>query len=104
MLNKTKRKFDIYDYIFWVSYIILILWVIAKLFGFINSPTIVELMPIITFIFLGGAFYQRFNDLVQKFNDLNQQVKDININLDKVTDMTHNIDKRVIKIETNLKI
>lgn len=51
-------KKNILDILFWLGMIILILWIIAKLFGIINTPEWVNLIPLITLAFLIGIFYQ----------------------------------------------
>jgi Na+/glutamate symporter len=52
------RKMNIWDIIFWIAMVVLIGYIIAKLFGLINTPDWFDLIPLITIAFLIGAFYQ----------------------------------------------
>lgn len=54
-----KYRWDIWDFIIWISLIILISYIIAKLFGLINTPEWINLIPMITLVFFAGAFYQK---------------------------------------------
>ena len=54
-----KYRWDIWDVIIWISLIILILYIFAKLFGIINTPDWLNLIPMITLVFFAGAFYQK---------------------------------------------
>ncbi len=53
------RKIEISDIIIWISLLVLITYVLAKLVGLINTPEWINLIPIITLIFFAGAFYQK---------------------------------------------
>lgn len=52
------RKFDIWDVIIWISLIVLVGYIIAKLTGIINTPDRINLIPLITLTFFAGAFCQ----------------------------------------------
>jgi len=52
-------KKDIWDIIIWVALIILIGYILAKILGIINTPEWLNLLPLITIVFLVGAFYQK---------------------------------------------
>jgi len=53
------KKIEISDIIIWMSLLVLIIYVIAKLIGIINTPEWLTLLPIISLIFFAGAFYQK---------------------------------------------
>ncbi len=53
------RKIEIWDVLFWIGMFILIGYIIGKLFGWINSPVWVDLIPVITITFLVGVSYQK---------------------------------------------
>lgn len=87
-----KQKIDIWDIIIWLSLIILIIYIIAKIAGLINTPEWINLIPIITLVFFAGAFYQKLLIFMEKMlvrtdylkknvDNLNSQVKTINTRL-----------------------
>lgn len=51
-------KKSVLDILFWLGMAVLITWIIAKLFGIINTPEWINLIPLITLAFLIGIFYQ----------------------------------------------
>ncbi|MDO8508642.1 MAG: hypothetical protein Q7S27_03070 [Nanoarchaeota archaeon] len=63
-----RYKFDIWDVIIWISLIVLILYILGKLTGLINTPEWVNLIPIITMVFFAGAFYQKVIAFMEKMN------------------------------------
>jgi len=58
-------KKDVWDILFWTAMIILILYIIGKLTGVINTPEWVDLIPLITLVFLIGAFYQKVSNFME---------------------------------------
>mgnify|MGYP001580822324 FL=1 len=57
------------DIIFWLALLVLLVWIILKGFGIINSPAIMEIIPYISGIFIAGAVWQQFRNMQ---NDLHQ--------------------------------
>ena len=57
------------DIIFWLALLVLLVWIILKAFGLINSPAIVEIIPYISGIFILGSVWQQFRNMQ---NDLHQ--------------------------------
>lgn len=49
---------NIGDALVWLSLVLIVLWALAKAFGLINTPLIIELAPIILMAFAGGRFFQ----------------------------------------------
>lgn len=87
-----KGEIDIWDVIIWISLIILILYVIAKLTGFINTPEWINLIPIITLIFFAGAFYQKIIAFIDKMLVRTDYFKK---NIDKLIEKDIELDKKV---------
>ena len=52
-------KITIWDILFWIAMLILIGYILGKLLGLINTPEWVDLIPLITIVFLIGIFYQK---------------------------------------------
>ncbi len=87
-----KYKFDIWDIIIWISLLTLLIYIVAKITGIINTPDWVNLIPIITLGFFAGAFYQkvlgfmekmfiRTDYLKEKTEVLNKEITNINSKL-----------------------
>ena len=82
-----KYRWDIWDVIIWLSLIILILYIIAKLIGLINTPEWLSLVPIITLVFFAGAFYQKviyaLERIYHRTDYLKKNIDDIKTTLTK---------------------
>lgn len=96
-LKKEKRRIGLWDIFFWIGMAILIMWIITKLFGIIKTPIFFELMPVITFVFFAGGFYQKVNDLVTKVDRISDK-------LETLESRVNNLDLRVTKIEAKLNL
>jgi len=59
-------KKDIWDILFWIGMLVLIAYIIAKLFGIINTPEWLNLLPLITLAFVIGAFYQKVAGFMER--------------------------------------
>ena len=53
------------DVIFWLALLVLLVWLILKALGYINTLTIVEIIPYISGIFMLGAAWQQFRQVKQ---------------------------------------
>lgn len=95
-----KRRIDIWDIIFWIALAVLIFYIVAKLFGWINTPEWVELIPLITLVFLIGAFYQKVITFIFLMERRTSYLK---IHLDSVEQKINNHDQRIALLETRHK-
>lgn len=81
-------KRDIWDVLFWIGMLILVVYIILKLAGIIHSPDWVNLIPIITITFVVGASYQKiisFMDVVYKRTDyLKKSLDGVESNLNEI--------------------
>ena len=59
----SNNRISIADIVFWLALFVLVVWIILKATGFINSPIIVEIIPYISGIFILGAAWQQFRDM-----------------------------------------
>lgn len=84
-MKEHKDRTALYTIVFWLSMLSIVLWVILKSLGYINTPLIIELFPIISVAFGAGAFFQ--------------MVYDMRIRLIKVERAIHHLDKRVSILE-----
>ena len=94
------KKVTIWDIIFWTAMAVLILYIIAKLTGLINTPEWVNLIPLISLVFIIGAFYQRVISFMTVMNHRTAYLKN---NLDKVSSKLDNQEKRVLSLELKRK-
>lgn len=92
----AKREITIWDILFWLGMVILILYILAKIFGIINTPEWVSLIPLITLAFVIGAFYQRMMLSLDKISNRTDHLKD---NLDIILNKLNEQDKRIFAIE-----
>ena len=93
-------KKDIYDIIIWVGMVLLILYVIGKLTGVINSPEWINLMPIITITFIVGAFYQK---AIVFMNQMYKRTDYLKNNMDNINNKLSNQDNRLNILEFKKK-
>ena len=81
-------KKDIYDIIIWIGMAILVLYIIGKIIGIINSPEWINLMPIITVAFIVGAFYQKaiifMNQMYKRTDFLKIKLEEHNSRLNQI--------------------
>lgn len=98
-----RYKFDIWDVIIWISLIVLVLYIIGKLTGFINTPEWINLMPIITLVFFAGAFYQKVpsftNQMYVRTDYLKNNIDKINTNIIEIKKDLSMHDKRLLSFE-----
>ena len=98
ILNKlmTNRKLNIWDYLFYLSLIVLTIWLILKSIGVINTPFWLEYgVPIVTIVITSLTFYKNILDSIgklainlatlnTKFSHLDSKVDNMNTKLNKV--------------------
>jgi ABC-type enterochelin transport system permease subunit len=93
-------KINFWDILFWIAMIILILYIIGKLAGIINTPEWVDLIPLITLVFIMGAFYQKISGFMETMANRTNYLKN---NLDKISDRLIEQDKRISSLEGKRK-
>lgn len=87
------RKIDIWDILFWIGMIILLGWIVLKLFGFINTPEWLNLLPLLTIAYMVGVFYQK---TINSFERLY-------IRTDYLKEKLENHEKRLFSLENKKK-
>ncbi|MBW2968657.1 hypothetical protein KY304_00190 [Candidatus Woesearchaeota archaeon] len=91
-MNKDK----IYDIIFWMSMLIMIVWIILKIAGIINSPVWIEMIPYMSIVFAAGAFYQ-------SINNAKLDMADLKIRMGAVELKFHDLEKEMVSVKTTFK-
>lgn len=81
--------------------IILILYIIGKITGIINTPEWVDLIPIITLVFMVGVFYQKVAGFMETMYNRTLYLKN---NVDKISDKITEHDKRLSYLENKKSI
>lgn len=89
----TKDK--IYAIIFWTSLLVILVWVILKMIGVINSPVWIQLIPYFSAVFAAGAFFQSINSIKLDVSDLKARMGSVELR-------THNMEKDIIEVKTNV--
>lgn len=87
-----KDYTKLYTIIFWLSMLYILLWVILKAAGVINTPELLELFPIITAIFGAGVFFQMIRDVRERLTKLES----------KTENGFRDIDKRLALVESKI--
>lgn len=90
------RKITILDILFWIAMLILIGYILAKLFGLINSPELVDLIPLITLVFLIGVFYQKVVTFMDIMYNKTNYLKN---NLNQIKDKIIEYDSKLLELE-----
>ncbi len=94
-----KYKFDVWDIIIWISLLVLVAYIIAKLTGLIKTPEWVNLIPVITLVFFAGAFYQKVLGFMERMFVRTDYLKK---NLDNVNGQLNNISSKLLKHDKQL--
>ena len=98
-MNAIKLMFDklyiksFWDLLTWLVIASLFLWGIAKAFGWINTPALVELYPLFGVVFLAGKFYQ----------DVMRLKSDVKTHDSRLTKIEKDHGSRLITIEKDVK-
>ncbi|MFA5020069.1 MAG: hypothetical protein WC533_03135 [Candidatus Pacearchaeota archaeon] len=77
-----KKKFNIWDVIAWIVLAGILLWLILKVFGIINTPDLIEYAPYFGIVYLAGWAMHKLETVVievetlKRFKD--ETVKQIN--------------------------
>ncbi len=77
-------KQKIYDFIFWTSMSVILVWIILKGFGIINTPVFIQLIPYAGGIFAFGIFFQMIKDLKEQIKDIKSEVKEVKVDITSV--------------------
>ena len=94
-----KDYTKIYTIIFWISLLSILLWLILKALGYINTPPLIELFPYFSAVFGAGAFFQMIRDMKDRLNKLEKETtngfKDVDTKIS-------GLDKRIVMLETRI--
>ena len=74
----TKRKVSIWDIIAWIVLVGIVLWLLLKVFGIINTPNILEYAPYFGAVYLAGWQIHKLATVANDVKDL-KKFKDATI-------------------------
>ncbi len=98
-----RYKFNIWDIIIWISLIVLVLYIIGKLTGFINTPEWINLVPIMALVFFAGAFYQKVLSFISQMyirtDYFKKNIDNIDSNITEIKGELSKHDKRLFSLE-----
>ncbi len=110
------RKESFWDLMAWASLAMIFFWALAKSFGWINTPALIEMIPLFGAVFLGGKFLQRFEtfekrlsrvetntlDVKEETNEMAKNLIKINERLKRVDEKLHDTDLRLLRMESKI--
>ena len=104
-----KRKMDIWKIIFWFGVISLFLWLLAKTLGFINTPLIIELIPLFSSlaILFGGIkqiakFIHRVENGLSNIIFLKEKIENIENKIEIIKFDVHSLNKKIVVLESKI--
>ena len=69
----SSRNF--WEFVVWFSLGMIFLWALAKSFGLIKTPFIIEMMPLFWAIFAAGGFFQYARGVLKEFFEFKKEIK-----------------------------
>ena len=69
------KKREIWDILVYVALAVLIIWVVLKLSGVINTPVLVEIIPYISGGYILGRMFQKLETSVNEVKIIKSEVK-----------------------------
>lgn len=91
-------------WLFWVGLIIIIFWIIGKILGLIQSPTIVNMLPYIGGTITIGGLGISIGKALQKINFAYDEIKRINNRQDRMATGLIKLEKDTGYIKQKLKL
>lgn len=73
---KDRTRF--YTIAFWTSLGIIFIWLILKSLGYINTPLIIELLPLFSAAFGAGIFFEMMRELRRDIKIIKMNLRDMN--------------------------
>lgn len=72
----SKRRLSFWDVLAWLILFLILVWIILKAFGIINTPVSVEYTPYFGAIYLAGWAMKKLDTAVDDIKDLKRFTKD----------------------------
>lgn len=91
-----KKRMSFWDILAWIVLFLILLWLILKMLGYINTPVLIEYAPYFGAVYLAGW---AMSTLVRATQDINR----INRNLSYLNNKTNELDKNIELIKSVCK-
>ena len=78
------KKIPILDIIAWCVLFGILIWLILKVFGIINTPVLIEYAPYFGAVYIAGWAMHKLDRATEDIKYLNRNIKEINVNLTEI--------------------
>ena len=65
-----KKRVNIWDIIAWIVLILILIWLLLKVFGIINTPALIEYAPYFGAVYLAGWQIHKLAGVAEDFKEL----------------------------------
>lgn len=107
---EKKRKSDIWDYLLWISIILILGWAFLKATGWINTPEWVLMIPyfaaglvLLSCVFKAGKISQSIESMDTDVKDLKIKTENIDKNLTSLSTHVALRDEQIKRMDDNIK-
>ena len=87
------------EIIAWLVLGYILLWLILKVTGVINTPTLLEYSPIFGAVYLAGWQMNRLNQATLDITEIKQRIQSLEIKVANLETKVTTLDLRVIRLE-----
>lgn len=85
-----QKRFSIWDIIAWICLIFIVIWLILKVTGVINTPVLVEYAPYFTGVYIAGW-------AMHNLKSIGEDVKELKSFREQTIEKIHNIETNCVK-------
>ncbi|MBS3121680.1 hypothetical protein J4434_02240 [Candidatus Woesearchaeota archaeon] len=79
MLN--LKRISVWDYLAWCVLFGILIWLLLKVFGIINTPVLIEYAPYFGAVYIAGWAMQKLDRAIEDIRYLNRDIKEIKVDL-----------------------
>lgn len=76
MFIMAKKRINIWDILAWIVLLLILLWVILKVFGLINTPALLEYAPYFGAVYLAGWAMHKLDTATNEIKHLQNFAKE----------------------------
>ncbi len=100
------RKESFWDLMAWASLAMIFFWALAKSFGWINTPILIEMIPLFGAVFWAGRMFQQLEDSRKELSDHKNETRkgfqDIKHQIGGVKNDIQKVDRRLTRVEASI--
>jgi len=97
-INKEK----ILDLVAWLSLASIFLWALAKSFGFINTPNLVEMLPFFGAVFVAGRMFQKMEYLGYDMKQVKKRLYQVNTRVVRLEEIVIRLEGSIAKLDNKI--